>query len=114
MSEQQSLPARSAMAQRFEYLGWAIFLLGLGISAWFWDADLGDWWLIAAAAAMALYVVAGFVLRYRVSLGLIFLTVALVVLAVSRFTPYDVDLVPAILIAAGVVVLLKMFRLEQA
>lgn len=113
MNESNAAPQRSETAQRFEYLGWAIFLLGLGLAAWFWNADLGEWWIVAAAGAMAVYVVAGFVLRYRVSLGLIFLTVALGVLAVSRFTAYDVDLIPAALIAGGVVVLLKVFRPER-
>lgn len=109
----ESVSPRSETAQRFEYLGWAVFLLGLGLAAWFWNADIGDWWIVAAAGAMTVYVVAGFVLRYRVSLGLIFLTVALGVLAASRFTAYEVDLIPAGLIAGGVVVLLKVFRPER-
>ena len=114
MSKQGQPVPKSPLAQRFEYIGWAVFLLGLGLAALFRDADLGEWWMVAAAAAMALYVGAGLVLRYRVSLVLIFFAVILAVMAASRFTDRTDVLIPAALIAGGIVVLLKAFRPERS
>lgn len=100
--------APNTTAKRFEYLGWAVFLLLAGFLAWF--REDGDWWLVAAAGAMAFYVIAGWLLKFRVTLGLVFLAVALAVLAASRFTEYDIDLVPTLLIAGGVVLVLKAIK----
>ena len=114
MSKQGQPVPKSPLAQRFEYIGWAVFLLGLGLAALFRDADLGEWWMAAAVAAMALYVGVGLVLRYRVSLVLVFFAVILAVMAASRFTDRTDGLIPAALIAGGIVVLLKAFRPERS
>ncbi len=115
MSKQGQPVPKSPLAQRFEYIGWAVFLFGLGLAALFRDADLGEWWIVAAAAAMALYVGAGLILRYRVSLVLIFSAVILAVMAASRFTDRTDGLIPAAaLIAGGIVCLLKAFRPERS
>jgi uncharacterized membrane protein YjjP (DUF1212 family) len=114
MTDKSEATPKSPLAQRFEYIGWAVFLLGLGLAALFRDADLGEWWIVAAAAAMALYVGAGLILRYRVSLVLIFFAVILAVLAASRFTDRTVELILAALIAGGIVVLVKAFRPERS
>lgn len=63
--------------RRFEYLGWALFLLGItavailhppgGDRAWYW---------LAGGAAILIYVAAGAIARVRASLTLVFLGLA--------------------------------------
>lgn len=101
--------ATAAKARKYEQLGWAVALIAGGLAAAVGD-DGGDLWLAAAAAGMAFYVVAGWMMKFRVSLGLVFVTGALVVLAMSRWSPWEFEVVPTLLIVAGVVLAAKALR----
>lgn len=96
-------------ARKFEQLGWAVALIAGGLAATLGE-DNSDLWLAAAAAGMAFYVIAGWLMKFRVSLGLVFVTGALVVLALSRWSPWEFQVVPTLLIVAGVVLAAKALR----
>lgn len=64
-----------ARAKRFEYVGWALFLLGAVAVAVLRPGEQGLYWLLAGAA-MLVYVIAGFMLKFRASFSLLFLAVA--------------------------------------
>jgi len=106
--------ARPPVARRFEYLGWALFLIGAGAVGL---ADLpGDRALYAliGGAAMALYILAGWLLKYRVTGGLVFLAAVLLAWGGADYLDLSVSLFPILLIAGGVVLVLKAVRGDRA
>jgi hypothetical protein len=110
MTDMAAKPVRSPTARRFEYLGWALFLIGAGCVALFGADDQHGLYALLAGAAMALYVVAGWLMKFRVTGGLVFLAAVFLAYGAAEYWDLNVRLFPILLIAGGVVLVLKAVR----